>query len=205
MPPIAGLAEASRGTTARATAAKEVPRAAARARRRRDRRRDGPGVPPARRRARSPSSRAAPGCCPARSRSPATRCGRPSRPRASPCHRRSRGRGRARRHATVPCTATLERRPDRRSPTRSWCRSAPAAATADLGLETVGLKPGGSVEVDDRLRAVGVAGGLAVRRRRLQRAGPAHPHGQVPGPDRRRRHPRPGRPRPGQRATSCPG
>ncbi|MBU8895639.1 NAD(P)/FAD-dependent oxidoreductase [Corallococcus sp. M34] len=33
------------------------------------------------------------------------------------------------------------------------------ARTDDLGLETVGLKPGGSVEVDDQLRARGVAGG----------------------------------------------
>jgi pyruvate/2-oxoglutarate dehydrogenase complex dihydrolipoamide dehydrogenase (E3) component len=32
-------------------------------------------------------------------------------------------------------------------------------ATADLGLETVGLQPGGPIGVDDRLRATGVAGG----------------------------------------------
>jgi dihydrolipoamide dehydrogenase len=31
-------------------------------------------------------------------------------------------------------------------------------ATGDLGLETVGLQPGRFIEVDDRLRAVGVAG-----------------------------------------------
>jgi dihydrolipoamide dehydrogenase len=33
------------------------------------------------------------------------------------------------------------------------------AATADLGLETVGLEPGRPVEVDDSLRAMGVEGG----------------------------------------------
>ncbi len=32
-------------------------------------------------------------------------------------------------------------------------------ATADLGLETVGLQPGGPIAVDERLRATGVAGG----------------------------------------------
>jgi pyruvate/2-oxoglutarate dehydrogenase complex dihydrolipoamide dehydrogenase (E3) component len=32
-------------------------------------------------------------------------------------------------------------------------------ATADIGLETVGLRPGGYVEVDDSLQAVGVPGG----------------------------------------------
>jgi dihydrolipoamide dehydrogenase len=32
-------------------------------------------------------------------------------------------------------------------------------ATADVGLETVGLEPGSTVEVDDRMRVTGVAGG----------------------------------------------
>jgi dihydrolipoamide dehydrogenase len=32
-------------------------------------------------------------------------------------------------------------------------------ATTDLGLDSVGLAPGRAVEVDDRLRATGVAGG----------------------------------------------
>jgi len=33
------------------------------------------------------------------------------------------------------------------------------SATSGIGLETVGLEPGRSIDVDDRLRAVGVAGG----------------------------------------------
>ena len=40
---------------------------------------------------------------------------------------------------------------------------------------------------------LGVSGRLAVRRRRHHRPGPAHPHGQVPGPDLRGGHRRPGR------------
>ena len=62
--------------------------------------------------------------------------------------------------------------------------------TDDLGLESVGLEPGESIEVDDQMRA---ARRLAVRDRRRERPHAAHPHGQVPGADRRRRDPRQGR------------
>ena len=61
----------------------------------------------------------------------------------------------------------------------------------DLGLEAVGLEPGEYVEVDDHLRAVGRRRRVAVRDRRRQRPRAPHPHGEVPGPHRRRRdHPR---------------
>ena len=61
--------------------------------------------------------------------------------------------------------------------------------TDDLGLESVGLEPGKSIEVDDRMRAER----LALRHRRRERPRAAHPHGQVPGADRGRHDPRPGR------------
>ena len=78
-------------------------------------------------------------------------------------------------------------------------------ATADLGLEHVGLEPGQPVR-----GGPGAAGGrcsrrLAVRDRRLQRARSAHPHGQVPRPDRRRRDPGPGRGRRGLPRRGAPG
>ncbi len=78
-------------------------------------------------------------------------------------------------------------------------------ATAGLGLENVGLEPGRPVTVDHALRAVGVPGGLAVRDRRLQRARPPHPYGQVSRPHRRRGDPRPGRGRCGLPRRRAPG
>ena len=60
-------------------------------------------------------------------------------------------------------------------------------ATATSAWSTFGLTPG----LSGRGRRLAARGRrrrrLAVRGRRLQRPGPAHPHGQVPGPDRRRR------------------
>ena len=72
-----------------------------------------------------------------------------------------------------------------------------APRTEDIGLEAVGLSPGSWLDVDDtmRVRALRRQAGcrrLAVRRRRRQPPGAAHPHGQVPGADLRRRDRRQG-------------
>ncbi len=75
--------------------------------------------------------------------------------------------------------------------------------TADLGLDVVGLTPGKSLEVDDRLRAVGVPGDWLYAVGDCNGRRPAHAHGQVPGPARRRRHPRQGRRR-RRRPRRCP-
>jgi hypothetical protein len=56
-----------------------------------------------------------------------------------------------------------------------------------------------------RLRAEGGRRRLAVRRRRLQRARPPHPHGQVPGSGGRRRHPGPRRQPTWPTTAWCPG
>ena len=82
----------------------------------------------------------------ARSRSPATRCGRPSRPRGSrwsPVLEWSRSLGRA---ATAPdghSGGRLDLHAD-----EILVAAGRRAATADLGLETVGLKPATRFEVD---------------------------------------------------------
>ena len=125
-----------------------------------------------RERARSPrGSRPSGSSCAPASRRPAPRAARAARSRCSSRTARS-------------CAATS-----------CWSRSGGGPRTAELGLETVGVEGGGYLEVDDS--AAGRRLGLAVRDRRRQRARAAHPHGQVPGADLRRRHPRQGgRPRP---------
>ena len=60
----------------------------------------------------------------------------------------------------------------------------------DIGLETVGLEPGEHVEVDERSASPAATG---CTRSATSTARAAHAHGQVPGPARRRRDPRPGR------------
>ena len=128
---------------------------------------------------------------------------RRSRPRASRAHR---GRGSPPCTATAdgPVTATLDdgtRARRRRDAGRR--RPAPAHRRRS-GSRPSGWTPGKYVEVDDRLRADGVRRRLALRGRRLQRPGPAHPHGQVPGADRRRRHPGQGRARPSPTTAIVP-
>ncbi len=68
------------------------------------------------------------------------------------------------------------------------------ALTDELGLETVGLEPGGLHRRRRHPAGAGLA--VAVRDRRRQRALPAHAHGQVPGARRRRGHRRCRDPRP---------
>ena len=79
-------------------------------------------------------------------------------------------------------------------------RLRPRPATADIGLETIGLEAGGPLRVGDDLRVPGLR--LALRDRRRQRARPPHPHGEVPGPARSRRDPRPSRSSSGRTAPA---
>ena len=59
-------------------------------------------------------------------------------------------------------------------------------ATADLGLEHAGLEPGRPVRGGRALRAAGVPGGWLYAIGDCNGLAPLHPHGQVPGPHRRR-------------------
>ena len=77
--------------------------------------------------------------------------------------------------------------------------------TDDLGLETVGLKPGGWLDVDGALPGHQRRRRLAVRRGRRQPHLAADPHGQIPGADLRGRDRRPGpRPHAGQHGLGRP-
>ena len=114
------------------------------------------------------------------------------------------------RHRPLPARRLRRAGPRRRSTTAprsspTSCSSPPGRrrATTDLGLDIVGLASG----VARRGRRPPACG----RRRpatgstpsATARAAPAHPHGQVPGPHRRGRHPRQRRPRPSP-ITACP-
>ena len=188
VPPIEGLAEARPWTNREATTAERGARAAADPRRRRRRRRAGAGLE-------QPRLQRDAG----RGRGPG--------PRRRGAVRERAGRRRAR---------ALRGRDPRPAPRRPPPRAARAGQvslrleggdelrgdellvavgrrprTDDIGLETVGVEPGGYLEIDDQLRVGGSR--VAVRDRRRQRPRAAHPHGQVPGADRRRPHPRQGR------------
>ena len=65
--------------------------------------------------------------------------------------------------------------------------------TKGLGLEALGIDTDRPVHVD--AAHAGRRPPVAVRDRRRQRQGAVHPHGQVPGPDRGRPHPRATTPR----------
>ena len=59
--------------------------------------------------------------------------------------------------------------------------------TGSVGVETVGLEPGKPLAVDDTGLVEGVDGEWLYAAGRCHRPGPAHPPGQVPGANRRRR------------------
>lgn len=61
--------------------------------------------------------------------------------------------------------------------------------TQDLGLESVGIEPGGFIDVGDDLRVTGVEGGWLCHRRRERTCTPDS-HGQIPCSLRCRSHPR---------------
>ena len=178
------------------------PAAAARARRRRRRGRDGPGVQAARQRG---------GCRPrgggpvARTRGAVRRPGTAGRVRGRGHHRgdrRADDRGPAagsRRPGggSGGGRAGVHRRPDPDSCGPQGCHRRPRPGERRAGAWQA------------RSRGPGAPGGrrarrLVVRDRRLQRARPADPHGQIPRPHCRRRHPGPGRGRRGFRARWCP-
>ena len=78
-------------------------------------------------------------------------------------------------------------------------------ATAGLGLEHVGLEPGRPVRVDGQLRAAGVPGGWLYAIGDCNGLAPAHPHGEVPRPHRRRGDSGPGGGRCGLPRHRAPG
>ena len=86
-------------------------------------------------------------------------------------------------------TVTLDRRLARRAATCCSSRSAARRRSSTMGLEDTRLRDG---EVRRGGRALpGARPRLAVRDRRRQRPRAVHPHGQVPGADRRRPRARP--------------
>ena len=95
---------------------------------------------------------------------------------------RSRGRRRAGRRSRSTTAA--------RSPATS-SSSPPAAGPTPTtsGSRRSGCSPGEPVEVDDQLRATGVDGGWLYAIGDVNGRVAPHPHGQVPGARRRRRHP----------------
>ena len=69
-------------------------------------------------------------------------------------------------------------------------------SSTDIGLDAVGVDVGtsrGFVTTDDQLAVLGVPGEWLYAVGDIAGSGPAHPHGQVPGPDLRGRHRRPRR------------
>ena len=77
--------------------------------------------------------------------------------------------------------------------------------TAGIGLDSVGVEPGERRLPRDRRADAGRRQRLALRGRRRQRPGALHPHGQVPGLDRRRERPRPRGRGDRRRARPAPG
>ena len=104
----------------------------------------------------------------------------PARPRRHDRQGRARA-GRARRGRRLD----PRREATRSSPSTFSIATGRTPRSTDIGLETIGLKPGDWLTVDDTLRVDGLR--LALRDRRREPSRAAHPPGQVPGACVRRR------------------